>query len=462
MKRLKFWTALILAATISFSAVGCSALGSKGKSKSKDKDEDGDFKEKDVIALAEDFGKALLKGDYETLCDISDAGNPGDLQIDIEMTEDTWEVVKAWHDTFTYEVDEDSVEIDDDEATVSLNIIYADVDSLDPSDKSVDGWKDALSDAEDTDSTTLELSMKYDDDDEKLIVEDAIDVVTDYYSISASFDIESVDYSMALNVTIDAYYTNEDIEITILCDYLSAADGKTVEVTVTDPDDNEILSESFEFESGAENTYTIEIPTSGEFERGYYSVTTVIGGSMSFYSFILEEPVAEPTPTDDGGDDEIISGLDSTFKAPPDEARGVYDAAADKYTNEYFGFAVEFNQNFMTFEGDMFMGDDTNETTKGVEIASMYMGSTTSSNGDINMAIIMILQAESDTTQVFQMLSMTGEAENVDINGVSMMRADNNGAPIYLMTKDDCVLFIAFTSDDADMIDTYLEGLKPA
>ena len=462
MKRLKFWTALILAAAISFSALGCSALGSKSKSKGKDKDEDGDFKEKDVIALAEDFGEALIDGDYEKLCELSDAGKPGDLQIDIEMTEDVWNVTKAWHDTFKCEVDEDSVEIDDDEATISLNIIYADVDSLDISDKSVEGWKEALSDAEDTDSTTLELNMKYDDDEEKLIVEDAVDVVMDYYGISASFDIESVDYSLAVSVNIDAMYTNEDIVITVTCNDVTAANGKDVEVTVNDPDGNELLREEFEFAEGTESTYTIEVPTSGEFERGFYNVTTIIGGSMSYYSFILEEPVAEPTPTDDGGDDEIISGFDSTFKAPPDEARGVYDAAADKYTNEYFGFAVEFNQNFMTFEGDMFMGDDTNETTKGVEIASMYMGSTTSSNGDINMAIIMILQAESDTTQVFQMLSMTGEAENVDINGISMMCADNNGAPIYLMTKDDCVLIVAFTSDDADMIDTYLEGIEPA
>ncbi|MCR5805121.1 MAG: hypothetical protein K6G47_12765 [Clostridia bacterium] len=460
MKRIKFWTALILVTAILFSAVGCSAFGSKSKSKGKDKDDDGDFKEKDVIALAEDFGEALVNGDYEALCDISDADDPSDLQIDIEYTEDTWNVVRAWHDTFTYEVDEDSVEIDDDEATVSLDIIYADVDSLDVSDKSVDGWKEALEDAEETDSKTLELSMKYDDDDEKLIVEDAIDVVSDYYSISASFDIESIDYSLALDVNIDAYYTNEDIVITVTCDEISAANGKEVNVSVNDPAGNELLNETFEFSEGAEETYTIEIPSSGAFEEGFYNVTTLIGGSMSYYSFMLVAPEAEPTPTNDGGDDEIISGLDSTFTAPPDEARGVYDVSADTYTNEYFGFVINLNQNFMSFEGDTF-SDASDEAAQGIDLVSMYMGSTTNTNGDLNMAIIMILQAESDTTQVFQMLSVTGDAENVDINGVSMLCADNKGVPIYVMTKDDCVLFITFSSDDTDMIDTFLDGVEP-
>ena len=461
MKRYKSCIALILAAAIAFSAVGCSAFETKSKSKSKgkDKDEDGLFKEKDVISLAEDFGKSLVKRDYEALGDISDIDNPSEYMFDVEYTEDVWNVVNAWYDTFTYEVDEDSVEMDDEEATVSLKIIYADVDSLDVTDKSVDGWKEALSEAEDTDSTTFELNMKYDEDDEKLKVEDAADILVDFQTISASFDIEDVDYSSALSLRIDAIYTTDDIVISVTCYDVSSADGKEVSLSVSDPEGNEILSEKFDFESGAESTYTIEHPTNGKFDSGFYEAMLNLEGSLSFYSFELVEPESEPDQLEPDGSD-ILPGLDSSLSAAPDEAKGTYDMSADKYTNEYFGFEISFEQKFMSFEGDM-LSDGTDGDMEGIDLVSMYMDSTTNSSGDLNMAIIMVMKADVETSQVFQMLTVSGEAEEVDINGVSMLCADNNGIPIYLITKDDCVLFITFSSSDQDMIDAFLEGMKP-
>ena len=166
MKRFKKMIALLMAMSMLLSAAAltsCDALssGSGSNKKDRDKDKDSDDDEDAVTEVVEDYLDALSDLSTKKMSKLVEEGESAIAEN--ALSEEQGAVVEEILGNWEYEIGD--VDIDDDEATVSVTITYADVYSIDGYDEmDLDDLLDEIEDA-DTEEYEIDIDLLMDDDE---------------------------------------------------------------------------------------------------------------------------------------------------------------------------------------------------------------------------------------------------------------------------------------------------------
>ena len=194
-----------LAGVMLLSMASCSLLGQDKKTKEADPD--------DIIELAESFAKSVTTADADKILknfdDISDKQADKfreDLSLE-DQDEDNVYLKEYIASTMEYEVDEDSVDIDENEATCDIYITMVCYwDAIGDLAGSADEFYDVLSSSDSTIRYTVALSFVYEDGEWKLVDDcfDDLDLVFTY--VDYEFDI--VDFQDKPTVSDVCWYNS--------------------------------------------------------------------------------------------------------------------------------------------------------------------------------------------------------------------------------------------------------------
>ena len=450
MKKAKQLTAFAVAAALLISAAGCSPSGKK--------EDESDIKEKDVIKLAEDFGEGLIGRNYHDLEDLSIDYEMPDIVYSVEYDGDSYKVYEAWHKTFEVEVDEDSIEIDDDSAEVSINIIYMDMDAISVDDKSVDGWLDAMEDADETASTELKLKMELDDDDLK--VKNTQKVVDAFEDISYSLDIQNFDYEDLVKLEVTSGAANEEAVVTISCGDEDSLEGTEISIRIEDPDGNNISDAMVYFYSNSKSTITLDPEfcgnSEGLFEEDYYYVYVEINGTTITESFLPTAPVVPDTQGPSDNESFLMILAEEGFVGA-DEARGTFDESTGIYTNEYFGFEIALADPYAYLSDAMQLSSETG-LENGLDFIIYDMDNPVDELGMYNIGLVLIFKVDDLDSKLENYYGNS----KVKVAGFDMYYEvyvdDSSSQTLYCMAKDDCLVVFGFMGK-TDMPEKVMEEM---
>ena len=162
---------IVLALTFAVSLFGCSSLKTDDKKK---KSKKGDFDEDAIVEVAENFAKAIKNADADDFEEVSSDSKAEDvfdeLVLGSDFSKDDKIVLDAILDSIEYEVDEDSVDGDEDGAEVNVTFTVADYKSILKNGEFFDSdeMADAIEDSDKTKDIDVTLKMENDDDDWKV------------------------------------------------------------------------------------------------------------------------------------------------------------------------------------------------------------------------------------------------------------------------------------------------------
>lgn len=446
MKNFKKVVALAIAASMAFTVFGCTT---KEKSK-KDKDDDSDISEKEVVKIAESFADAMIGMDAKGIEKISDdSAEKVDFEFDMKGGDDVYEY---WFKKFSTEVDEDSVEIDDDTASVTITLTYPEIRSVD-SVMTVEDWEDFIDESDDTtEEFTLEVS--YDDDDEKLLVSNADKTVKSYMKIVEGvwFDVyEAPSYTTFGSLSTDksTYADGDSVKISVDCDEIDELEGEEIVLNIIDPDDKSTYIASLYFYSNANTSFTQKLDG---YDEGTYTVEAVCGDMTLTTTFKVEEGSGSGTGTGTGtgtGGEDIGSVMDSLSAAPAEYHGSLKD---NVYTNEFFGFKMDMSG----LDGYTFMStDDLAGMGEGYEAYDFF-----AVGGNMEMGIIAVYQGDESLSAMFSLMTVDDEVEEVNVGGIDFYHvAQDDEFEMLFAIKDDILIFIlAGGGDDIHEVYETFEG----
>ena len=131
---------------------------------------------KEIIEAADTFAGTLLKQDAGKIIKLTTEDEDSDVAEALEMifdeetlSDDQKKFVDAVSDTITYEVDEESVEINKDESSADVTFTMVDYEkALDGDFEDIDAVLDALDDCDDT--KEVEVTFEFEKDDDEWLV----------------------------------------------------------------------------------------------------------------------------------------------------------------------------------------------------------------------------------------------------------------------------------------------------
>ncbi|MCR5804401.1 MAG: hypothetical protein K6G47_09050 [Clostridia bacterium] len=448
MKKLTRFISVFVAASMLLSLAACSDTKTK-KSKDKDKEEEEEagFSEKDAKSVAEDYVKALLAFDSTKAQDLSKEMSDDTVEYisDFQSYDDAKDVYDAWFKTFEYEINEDDIEIDDEEATVPVTVKYIKIDSLTVEDSSTDSWIAAINGAEPDSEIELNIEVEYDEDEEKALVSNADDVAMSFMDVADVYiyvsDFQYYDDALSGSWSKDEYKTTDSLEFTVEFSSIDQLDGTDIDLYVTDPNYDDVYTATIKYISGGSETYTFapkdlgvdeltpgtySIEFDSEFCYLYEDVTVVDGGSG--------------TGNVGGGTDYTLTG--DEFLPVDDECLGVYDDSTKVYTNEYFGFEYTLPEDMMYMDPAIM---NINATPGLENIKVDYMGAD--SNGSIVMHIfgkLAMLEGADEATVSAFISQFMGDAGAEAVDGKTIT---------YGNTK-----FIIYSRDEGEFMATIKES----
>ena len=183
---------------------------------------------KEIVEAADEFASTLLKQDADKIVKLTnekkDSDNAEALAIIFDesyYSDDQNEFNKAVSDTISYEIDEDSVEVDKEEASVDVTFTMVDYEKALKSEdfSDIDEVLDALKDCDDTKDVKVTFEFEKDDDEWLLsnLDDKGFGKLFDYmtYELNLKPDLtEIIDYTDGYAGTyyLDLYvYFTEDI-----------------------------------------------------------------------------------------------------------------------------------------------------------------------------------------------------------------------------------------------------------
>lgn len=221
--------AVSLSLAMVLSLAACDLGGGK---KDKDKKKNGD--DDAVITVADDFSSALTSRKASKLIKLCDEDAAEDLEDTLEedldfgsrFGGDKGDICEAIADSMSYEVDEDSVEIDDEEATVDVVFEMVDYNSLlDEDFASADDFIDEVNSSKETIEVKLTLELELVDDEWVVtnaadIIEDAFPFIDEDFEFDGEVDlVGAFDYSIWNPIKVNedciyfsVYFTEEGYE----------------------------------------------------------------------------------------------------------------------------------------------------------------------------------------------------------------------------------------------------------
>ena len=290
---------LTVAAAITASCASCSMIPGMGSS----------AKTEDIVDAADAFASALVKCDAGKIIKLTNEEKDSDAAEDLEVlfgnedyTDEQIAIADAVADTIEYEIDEDSVKIDKDEASVDVTFTMADYEAVLEGDFSdVDEAVAAISDCDDTAEVevTFEFALE---DDEWLISnlgDKAYGKLYGFYGLDVSFMpdlVALVDYT---DIYADYNYVYLSVVFTEnVSDYI---DDMTFDVFL----DGELLYGD-QTPYGDGDYIWCDITVDGPLESGTYTVTCYYGDTVIASDYIDVDnsgsTVISGDPTDAEGD----------------------------------------------------------------------------------------------------------------------------------------------------------------
>ena len=230
----------VIAGTVFFAMTGCSAAAKSGEeTTSKDPSEE-------VMEVAEDYCKALADTDADKIIDLS-ADDLGDLEdqlrelLDLDSgaySDDMSGILHAIADTIEYEIDEDSLAVDEEKGEASVDVTFDMFDYVSNDfTEDVDTLEEAQEAIADGEKTTVELTLELEETDDGWKVtgtDDVLDAVYDFMIMGAlapDFTYDGADVSTTVETGVpDASDATADISISDDEPLLSYIDGDWFEV----------------------------------------------------------------------------------------------------------------------------------------------------------------------------------------------------------------------------------------
>lgn len=263
---------LTVAAAITASCASCSLLPGAGSAKTED-----------IVEAADAFASALVKCDAGKIIKLTNEEKDSDAAEDLEVlfgnedyTDEQIAIADAVAGTIEYEIDEDSVKIDKDEASVDVTFTMADYEAvLEGEFSDADEAVAAISDCDDTAEVevTFEFALE---DDEWLISnlgDKAYGKLYGFYGLDVSFmpDLAAlVDYA---DIYADYNYVYLSVVFTeSVSDYI---DGMTFDVFL---DGELIYGDQTPYGDG--DYIWCDLTVDGPLESGTYTVTCYYGDTV--------------------------------------------------------------------------------------------------------------------------------------------------------------------------------------
>lgn len=350
--------AMLIAASMLMSMTSCELGGKKAEDCEDDiLDLAGEVMDSYFGLKAKKLTKCVDEDDAE---DIEEALDELDIDPDFE-TEESKCILKAIFDTYEYEIDEDSVEIDTRKGEASVDVVctHVDADAVaeDPENTGYYAdFIDALADSKDTTEVKLTLEFEQNDDDEWILTncDDLLDLASE-----AEYEIEFGAFVSADNIE-SWYWDGADEEggnvytnTSRIClvatpkeEYVDLRWDYVADIYY----EGELIHTINSVSIGTD--LKAECAIDGPMEPGEYRITFTANG-VTFLDETCEVvaenmPTAQPTPTDapdgDNPDGELpdeTCDVDSSL----DELVGYIDENG-MYKNEFLG--IQFDASKMT------------------------------------------------------------------------------------------------------------------
>ena len=472
MKKLTRFISLFVATSMLLSLAACSDTKSKKKSKDKD-DEETEFSEKEAKSAAEDYVKALLAFDADKANNLSTGLKDGTIEYisGLEAYDDAKDVYEAWYDTFEYEINEDDIEVDDEEATVPVTIKYIKIDSLSVSDNSTDTWLAAIKDADTDSELSLDIEVEYDEDEEKALVSNGDDVANDFMDIVDVYiyvsDFQYYDDVLSGSWSEDEYVTTAaSLDYTVEFADIDKLDGEEIEVYLIDPGYDEVYEATIKYTAGESAIVSISPKDikADEFSEGYYTI------EFDNDSFYFSDSVWVNKDDSGSGSGSVVGGntglSEGDIIAPDDECLGVYDDTTKVYTNEYFGFEYTLPDD-MKYIDPSYLNINSTEGLENVKLDYVGMGSDGSMVMHMFGKIAILDGADEEIASEFvnQFLGGGAGAESIDGKSITFgntqfVQFSKEGYDFLVTIKDSNACFIIYGGSDEGSFDDFISTMK--
>ncbi len=244
----------------------------------------GGAKPEDIVDAADDFAKALASCDAGKIAKLTNEEKDSDIVEDLEAfldgedyTDEQKAIADAVAGTIEYEIDEDSVKIKKDEASVDVTFTMADYEAvLDEGDfKDVSEAVDAIKDCDDT--CEVEVTFEFEKDDDEWLISNLDDKayikLYGFYGLDVSFTpdlAELVNYS-----DIFGDYNYVYLSVVFLEDVSEYIDDMTFDVYL---DDELYMSNQTPY--GDTDYIWCDITVDGPLESGTYTITAKYGDTV--------------------------------------------------------------------------------------------------------------------------------------------------------------------------------------
>ncbi len=202
--------AAALAGAMAFSCASCALFGPN---------------KKEIVEAADTFAGTLLKQDAGKIIKLTTEDEDSDAAEALEMifdedtlSDDQKKFVDAVSDTITYEVDEESVEVDKEEASADVTFTMVDYEkALDGEFEDIDAVLDAIKDCEDT--KDVEVTIEFEKDDDEWLVsnidDDKFGDIFEFYiyelNIMPAVEVTDTDCWTGTSGLISEVYFSDDI-----------------------------------------------------------------------------------------------------------------------------------------------------------------------------------------------------------------------------------------------------------
>ncbi len=415
MKKIKSVAAVLVAASLLLSAVACDSTSNSKSKKDKEKGKKKDTSIEDVVSATEDYTKALQDMDTKKLSKMS-------TEIDDEFI-DNLEAVKdsdmvdfaeAILDSVEFEIDEDSADVDDDEASIKVKYTYVDVSAIEGA-KDLDDLIDLIDDCDETKSGKFTIEFEVDDDD--YLVSNADEIIEGFYDniLVLSYTFEEVDYYELC--PFDVYTSDISMEGTDALEFtlsyydFSELDGEEISVIVSDENYNIVYDVTCYFDSNTDETISIYPSDVGLDEFGEGAL--YVDASLVHYDYMSSDKILV-----EGANTEVIV-IGSNY------ADSLGYVENDVYINPYFDVMFTYPSELINL-GPL---DDLG-VIEG-KIDSCY------ATADAATIIYTLVAPYYDMDTLILSFSTDGNVETVDVDGMTFFHGiETGGLSEFFVTYD--------------------------
>ena len=327
--------AAALAGAMAFSCASCALFGPN---------------KKEIVEAADTFAGTLLKQDAGKIIKLTTEDEDSDVAEALEMifdeetlSDDQKKFIDAVSDTITYEVDEESVEVSKEEASVDVKFSMVDYEkALEVDVADIDEVLDLLDDCEDIKEVEITLEFEKDDDEWLLsnIDDEEFGELFDYYiyelNLTPAVAVDYTDIWPGTSGIISEVYFIDDITA-----YESSL---TYDVYF-----NGSLVDS-NLPAVVADTNTIWCDYATELEAGEYEIVVYLNGvELTSMSTTVDDSGVAPTVTDD-----TVSYNDYSYVFTADGQLADLVRAVDWYLDDGYGY-YSFNNGI---EYDIYFSDE--------------------------------------------------------------------------------------------------------